>query len=164
MQTLAPRIKLTTRSTGTVHTSAKARLTSVAIRIAHTDRHQHWIICSFAHCQPSTKFHVNPFGRFCAKLLTDGQTDKQRRLHNLLVILANQRVIHRTRSLRQDEACDVITVSSLLNSSSSSSAPVVRVKFFFWKPKPEMGPTRTNRVCTLRAWQVGLLVFFRQPL
>ena len=48
-----------TRSTGTVHTSAKARLTSVAIRICiqirEPDRHQNLTICSLAHCQPSLK-------------------------------------------------------------------------------------------------------------
>jgi len=45
-----------TRSTGTVHTPAKARLTSVAIRIRirigigirETDRHKNLIICSLA--------------------------------------------------------------------------------------------------------------------
>ena len=43
-----------TRSTGTVHTSAKARPTSVAIRIGmrirDPDRHQNLIICSLARC------------------------------------------------------------------------------------------------------------------
>jgi len=46
-----------TRSTGTVHTYANARLTSVAIRnqirIRDPDRQQNLIICSMAHCQPS---------------------------------------------------------------------------------------------------------------
>jgi len=52
---------IVTRITGTVHTSAKARLTSVAIqmririRIHDQDRHQNLIICSSAHCQPSLK-------------------------------------------------------------------------------------------------------------
>jgi len=73
------RVKLT-RSTGTVHTSAKARLTSVTIqirvliRIPDPDCHQYLIICSLAHCQSSWKFHGNPFGSFCAKLLTNRQT------------------------------------------------------------------------------------------
>jgi len=50
-----------TRSTGTVHTSAKVRLTSVAIRIRiriqirNKDRHQKCNLCSLAHCQPSLK-------------------------------------------------------------------------------------------------------------
>jgi len=44
------------------------------------DRHHNLIICSLAHCQPSWKFHANPFGSFCAKLLTD----KQWRKHILL--------------------------------------------------------------------------------
>jgi len=49
------------RSTGTVHTSVKARLTSVAIliriliRIPDPDRHQNLTICSLVHCQPSLK-------------------------------------------------------------------------------------------------------------
>jgi len=42
-----------TRSTETVHTSTKARLTSVTILIHDLDRHQNLIICSLAHCQPS---------------------------------------------------------------------------------------------------------------
>jgi len=69
-----------------VRTSAKARLTSVVtrIRIRDPDRHQNLIICSLDHCQPSWKFHANPFGSFCAKLLTDIQRNKQRRLHALL--------------------------------------------------------------------------------
>jgi len=58
------------RSSGTVHTSAEARLTSVTIRIRirirDPDRHQNLIICSSAHCQPSPKFHANPLGSFCS--------------------------------------------------------------------------------------------------
>jgi len=78
-------IKVLTISTGTVHTSAKTRLTW----IGDPDRHQSSIVCSLAHCQLNlpSKFHANPFGSFCAKLLTDKQTDrqtdKQRRLHDL---------------------------------------------------------------------------------
>jgi len=72
-----------TRSTGIVHTSAKARLTCVAIRIRIRIRicdpiatkiqsFVQWPIANL-----SWKFHANPFGRFCAKLLTDRRTDKQ---------------------------------------------------------------------------------------
>ena len=67
-----------TRSSGTLHTSAKARLTSVAIQIwihMWTDRQQNLIICSMA--QPSLKIYANPLRSFCAKLLTDKQTQKQ---------------------------------------------------------------------------------------
>jgi len=86
--------KAWTRSTWTVHTSAKARLTSATIRtrtrirmrirIRDPDRHQnltfvHWPIANLPR-----KFHASPFGSFCAKLLTDKQTDKQQRLHILL--------------------------------------------------------------------------------
>jgi len=69
------------RSTGTVHTPAKARLTRVAIliRIPDPDRHQNLIICSvrWPTANLSWKFHVNPFGSFCAKWLTDRQRDRQ---------------------------------------------------------------------------------------
>ena len=69
------RNQIGTRSTGTLHTSAKERLTSVAIRIwiRDPDRHQNLIICSLAHCQRSLKIYANLFESFCAKLLTDRQ-------------------------------------------------------------------------------------------
>ena len=38
------------------------------------DCHQNLIVCSLAHCQLPWKFYANPFGSFCAKLLTDRQT------------------------------------------------------------------------------------------
>jgi len=67
--------------TGTVHTSAKTRLTGITIRIririSWPDRHQNLIVCSMAHCLLSWKFRANPFGSFCAKLLTDKQTNRQ---------------------------------------------------------------------------------------
>jgi len=75
--------KYITRSILTVHTSAKIRLTSVAIRIRicirirDPDRHQNVIIYSLAHFNIPWKFHANPFGIFCSKLLRDRQTDKQ---------------------------------------------------------------------------------------
>ena len=68
-----------TRSTGTVHTSAKAHLTSVTIQMwiwsGSVSDHQNLTICSVAN-RP-WKFHANPFRSFCTKLLTDRQTDKQ---------------------------------------------------------------------------------------
>jgi len=50
-------VTIITRSTGTVHTSTKARLTSIVIwiQIRDMDFHQNLIICSLAHCQPSLK-------------------------------------------------------------------------------------------------------------
>jgi len=61
------------RSTGTVHTSAKVCLPSVAIRIqiCDPDHHQNliWTIANLPR-----KFHANLFGSFCAKLLTNKQT------------------------------------------------------------------------------------------
>ena len=76
---------LETRSTGTVHTSAKARLTCVAIRIQISirirdpDRHQNLIICSLAHCLPSLKISYNLFKFLCK--VANRKTDKQRKLH-----------------------------------------------------------------------------------
>ena len=82
-----------TRSTGTVHTSAKARLTrswyghgygsgSVYPWSGSPLKVSHW----FTGSSPtlSQKFHANRFGSFRTKLLTEKQTDKQRRKHNLL--------------------------------------------------------------------------------
>jgi len=61
-------ISTITRSTGTVHTSAKARL-GFGIRIRYSDRHQNLIICSLAHCQPfmkiSCKIRSEVFAQSC---------------------------------------------------------------------------------------------------
>ena len=75
-----------------MHTSTKACLTSVAIRIRipiriririrDPDRHQNFIICSFAHCQPSLKIPCKSVRKFLRRQAE--QTDKQRRLHILL--------------------------------------------------------------------------------
>jgi len=68
---------IVTRSTATVHTSTRARLTSVTIQIQihirspDPYRLQNFIICSLAHCQPSLKISCKSF---CAKFLTDKQT------------------------------------------------------------------------------------------
>ena len=72
-----------TRSTETVHTSAKARLTTVATKI------QSFVHCHIAIANLPWKFQAYPFRRFAAKLLTDRQTNKQTnkqttRLHILL--------------------------------------------------------------------------------
>jgi len=68
-----------TRSTGTLHTSTKARLTSVAkrihIRICDPDRHQTLIICSLAHFQPSLKISCKSIWKFLCKV-DNGQRDK----------------------------------------------------------------------------------------
>ena len=76
-------IIIISRSTGTVHTSAKAHLTSVMIQIQirDPDRYQNLIICSLAHWLPFLKISCNSVWRF---LLTDRQTNKQRQLHNIL--------------------------------------------------------------------------------
>ena len=79
-----------TRITGTVHTSAEARLTSVEmrirIRIRDPDRHQfnHWFIGPFPiiFLKITWKF-VRKFLRKVDNRQTDRQTDKQRRKHNL---------------------------------------------------------------------------------
>ena len=59
-----------------MHTSTKARLTSVAIRIRDPDRHQNLTICSLAHCQPSRKFHANRFRSFLCKV-ANRQTNRR---------------------------------------------------------------------------------------
>jgi len=88
-----------TRSTGTVHTSAKARLTSVAIRmpmririrIRDLVRHKNLIICSLAHCQPSLKIScksVRKFFRKVASRQTNRQTDRQANNDDYIISLA----------------------------------------------------------------------------
>jgi len=78
-----------TRSTGTVHTSTKARLISVEIQIRiriwihDPDRHQNLDICSLARCQPSLKISCKSVHKFLRKV-ANRQTDKRRRLHILL--------------------------------------------------------------------------------
>jgi len=69
-------IKLLTTSTGTVHTSAKTRVTW----IGDPDRHQSLIICSLAHCQSSLKISFKSVRKFLRKVAnrqTDRQTGKQ---------------------------------------------------------------------------------------
>jgi len=73
-----------TRSTRTVHTSAKAVLPvsrsgseRILTQIRDPDRQQNLIICSLAHCQRSLKISRKSVRSFFAKLLTDRQTDKQ---------------------------------------------------------------------------------------
>ena len=58
--------KVKTKSTGAVHTSAKTRLTGVAMRIR--DRHQNFIICSLAHYQPSLKISRKSVQQFLYKV------------------------------------------------------------------------------------------------
>ena len=89
------------KHTGAVHTSAKARLTTVAIwigigiRIPDPIRYQNLTICSLVHCQPSLKITCKfVVLRNVANRQTDGQTDRQtdrqRRLHILLLGGDNQ--------------------------------------------------------------------------
>ena len=70
-------ITITTRSNGTVHTSVKARLSSVAIRIRirDPDRHQNLTICLMAYWQSSLKIPCKSIWKFLRKLLRDKQTD-----------------------------------------------------------------------------------------
>jgi len=75
---------LKTGSTGTVHTSAKARLTSVAISVPPSgesvrDRHQNLTFCWLDHWQPSFQISCKVTNRQRGR-----QTDKERRKHNLL--------------------------------------------------------------------------------
>jgi len=48
------------------------------------DHHQSLNICSLTHWQPSPKISCRSVRKFLLKLLTDEQTNKQRRKHNLL--------------------------------------------------------------------------------
>jgi len=71
-----------TRSTGTVHTSAKARLTRIRTRIRiricdpDTDRHQNLNISSLVHCRPSLKTSCKSVRKFLRKV-GNRQTNKQ---------------------------------------------------------------------------------------
>jgi len=92
-------IRKKTRITGTVHTSAKARVTSVAIwiririRIRDPNRDQNLIICSLAHCQPCRKISCKSIQKFLCKV-ANRQTDKQTtNNHNCIASLAEV-VIH----------------------------------------------------------------------
>jgi len=68
-----------------MHTSVKARLTSVAIRICDPDSQQNLIVCSLVHCQPSLEISCKSVHNFFyPKLLTNRQTNKQQQLHILL--------------------------------------------------------------------------------
>jgi len=51
-----------------VHTSAKARLASVVIRIRDPDRRQNLVICSLAHSQPSVKISCKSVRTFLRKV------------------------------------------------------------------------------------------------
>jgi len=66
-------IIIITSSTGTVHTSAKARL----IRICDPDCIQNLTICSLAHCQPSLKISCKSVWKFLRKDGNNKQTDRQ---------------------------------------------------------------------------------------
>ena len=81
-------------ATGTVHTSAKARLTR---GIRDPDRQQNLIIVQWPIANLPWKCHANPFGSFCAKLLTDRQTDKQINNGNYISFLAE--IINENQSL-----------------------------------------------------------------
>jgi len=66
-----------------VHTSAKARLTSDAIRIRDQDCHQNLMSYLLAHCQPSLEISSKSVQKLLRKV-ANRQTDKQLRLHILL--------------------------------------------------------------------------------
>ena len=72
--------RVTMTSTGTLHTSAKASLTSVAIpiriRIRDPDRHQNLIIYSLAHCQHSLQISRKSVWKFLRKF-PNGYTDNR---------------------------------------------------------------------------------------
>jgi len=69
-----------------VYTSAKTRLTSVAIRIRDPNRHRN-LFCSLAIANLPWKFHANLFGSFYAKLVTGIQTNRQRNNDDYIILL-----------------------------------------------------------------------------
>ena len=91
-----------TRITGTVHTSTKARLTSVPdqdlyrpgflirIRIRGPDRHQNLIVCSLAHCQPSLEISYKSVRKFLHKVAnrpTNRQTNNDDYITSLAEVI-----------------------------------------------------------------------------
>jgi len=74
-----------------MHTSAKARLTCVAIRIrihlriSDPDRHQNLIICSLACCQPSSKILCKSLRKFMRKV-ANRQTNRQRNKDHYIIL------------------------------------------------------------------------------
>ena len=80
-----------TRSTGTVLTSAKARLTwiriRIRIRISNPDHHQNLIIGSLAHCQPSMKISCKSVLKFLRKV-ANRQTNRETNNDDYITSLA----------------------------------------------------------------------------
>jgi len=91
---------ITTRITGTAHTSAKARLTNVAIQIRiciqirDPDRHQNTIICLLAYCQPSLQILCKSVSKFLRNV-ADRQTQTNRQTNNDDYISSLAEVIRR---------------------------------------------------------------------
>jgi len=89
-----------TRSTGTVHTSAKARITSVVIqiRIRDPDRHQNLTICSLAHCRPSLKISRKSIYKFLRKV-ANRQTNNDDYIYiSSLAEVKRRKTLHHGRS------------------------------------------------------------------
>jgi len=107
---LAKHNKLETLGQCILHTSAKARLTSVVIRIRDLDSHQNLII-SFVHLPIANfpwKFHTNPFRSFCANLLTDRQTDRQTNNDDYIHILLGGGKYIRPHHKRVTLSCEIL--------------------------------------------------------
>ena len=92
---------LLTRSPETVHTSTKARFTSITIlihmQIPNLDRLQNIIICSFDHCRPSLKISCESFRKFLRKVAnkqTDKQTNNDDYISSLPEVIIALNVIH----------------------------------------------------------------------
>ena len=121
-----------TRSTGTVHTSTKAHLTSVAIQIqihiqiCDPDRQQNLIICSLAHCQPYMNISCKSVWRFLRKVAnrqTDRQTNKQWWLHILLG--------------RGNNTCKMLAMKYTVSMSDEASLNVSYNKYTVCRPKKQ---------------------------
>jgi len=86
-----------TRSAGTVHTSAKAHVTSVAIWIwiciqtRDPDRHQNVTISLLVHCQPSLKISCISVPKFSRKV-ANRQTDNDENI-TLLAEVTRQTIV-----------------------------------------------------------------------
>ena len=96
-------LKETTRSIGTVDTSAKARLISAAIRIRipDADRHQNLIVCivcSLAQCQPSLKISCKSVLKFLCKCANRQTTNNDDYISSFVEVIKKHRPL--TSALR----------------------------------------------------------------
>jgi len=114
---------LWTRSTGTVHTSAKARLTHIHDR----ERHQNLTIRSLAHCQPSLKISCKSLRKFLRKV-ANRQTHRQTNNDDYLSFLADV-TMHRVNGIAA-ASCHKIHYKALILPQSFTKLPPLKTKLF----------------------------------